>query len=57
MLKKFNEDYDTIAQQIIRQVELHLRDSKERYLKEIKDRRAVELVECKPIRRNIEKLR
>ena len=57
MIKKFNEEYDTIAQQIIRQVELHLRDNKERFMKEIKDRRASELAEAKPIRRNIEKLR
>lgn len=51
--KKFNEEYDVLAQQILRQVELHLRDNKERILREVKERRSIEMAECKPVRRNI----
>lgn len=36
VLKKFNDDYDSLAQQIIRNVEIQLRDNKERLLNEIR---------------------
>lgn len=36
VLKKFNDDYDNLAQQIIRTVETQLRDNKERLLNEIR---------------------
>lgn len=57
VLKKFNDDYDNLAQQIIRTVETHLRENKERLLNEIRERRNMDLAECKPIRRNMDKLR
>lgn len=56
-IQKFNEDYDTISQQIVRQVELHLREQKERYLREIKNKRGEETQEVKLARRNIDKIR
>lgn len=56
-IQKFNEDYDTISQQIVRQVELHLREQKERYLREIKNKRGEETHEVKMARRNIDKIR
>lgn len=56
-IEKFNEDYDTLSQQIIKQVELHLRDRKEQYLSEIKHKRSEETDEAKSIRRNINKVR
>lgn len=56
-LRKFNQDYDNLAQQIIRYVEVRLRENKERILKEMKERRTVDMAETKPISRNINQLR
>lgn len=36
ILKKFNDDYDNLAQQIIRNVENQLKENKERMLREIR---------------------
>lgn len=35
-LRKFNEDYDNLAQQILRYVELRLKENKEKVIREIK---------------------
>lgn len=57
VLKKFSDDYDNLSQQILRQVETQLRENKERLLSEIRERRNMDLAECRPIRRNMDKLK
>ena len=56
-LRKFGEDYDNLAQQIIRYVEVRLRENKERIMREMKERRTVDMAESKPITRNINQIR